>query len=242
MNSIRAREVIDKATRYIKENYHREDISLKEVASHVCMSYYYFSHLFKNELNITFMDYLNRVKLAHGVELLKNLRLRVKDIAFAIGFQDPQYFSKVFKKYMRISPFDFRREYLLRERTGQREIIMVERRKFSRISVNLRVLCRVTDRCGRPDTTSSEIIAYTKNLSEGGMLLEWPSSSPATFLKVAIEMPIIPNPVKSITRVIWVDRPKGSLRTDRCALGMAFVGDEDSVSQKVATLKSRIFL
>ena len=240
MPSIRAREVIDKATKYIKEGYHREDISLEEVAHYVCFSNYYFSHLFKRELNITFIDYLNRVRLARAVELLKNLKLRVKQVAFATGFQDPLYFSKVFKKYMRISPIDFRRGHLLQERTGQ-EIILVERRKFSRIHVSFRLSCKVTDK-SEEIVNSEEIIAYTKDLSEGGMLLGWPSSAAPTFLRMEIDMPIIPTPVRSFAKVIWARKPKNPLLNDRCDLGMAFLGDEGNVSQEVATLKSRIFL
>jgi len=240
MHSIRAREAIDKATEYIKENYHREDISLEEVGSQVCLAYYYFSHLFKRELNITFVDYLNRVRLAHAVELLKNLRLHVKQVAFATGFQDPLYFSKVFKKYMRVSPVDFRREYFLKEKTGQ-EIILVERRKFSRVHVSFRVLCKVTDKSGKI-VSPEEIITYTKDLNERGMLLEWPSPTPAPFLEVELNMPIIPNPLKSKARMIWTKKPDDPLRNDRCDVGMAFGGDEGDISQEVATLKSRIFL
>lgn len=141
----------------------------------------------------------------------------------------------------RISPFDFRRENLLQERTGQ-EMTLIERRRFSRVRVSLRASCKITDSSGRPGQTSEEIITHTKDLSEGGMLLDWPSLTPPTFLKVKIDMPIIPNPVESFAKLIWVRRPQDRLLNNGCDLGMAFLWNEGNVSQKIGTLKSKIFL
>ena len=105
-------EIVAKAAKYIKENYHQEDLSLKKVSSDVCLSYYYLSRMFKRELGMSFVDYLSKVRLKAAVSMLKNLRLNISQVAFAVGYQDPHYFSKVFKKRMKVSPFEFRKRYL----------------------------------------------------------------------------------------------------------------------------------
>lgn len=104
----RSQEVLNKALLYIKENYHQRSISLGSTASEVCLSHFYFSHLFKRELKMTFIDYLTKVRLEAAVKLLKNLRLNVNQIAYAVGYQDSNYFSKVFKRSYGFAPLEYR--------------------------------------------------------------------------------------------------------------------------------------
>jgi len=104
----RNQEAIMKAIGFIRKNYHDKDISLQKVAAEVSLSHYYFSHIFKNELKITFIEYLTKIKMEAAAKLLKNKNLNINQIAYAVGYQDPNYFSKVFKRYMKTSPIDYR--------------------------------------------------------------------------------------------------------------------------------------
>lgn len=104
----RSQEVLNRALLHIRENYHQRSISLESVAKEVCLSHFYFSHLFKRELKMTFIDYLTKVRLETAVKLLKNLRLNVNQIAYAVGYQDSNYFSKVFKKSYGFAPLEYR--------------------------------------------------------------------------------------------------------------------------------------
>jgi len=108
----RNQEAVLKAVEFIKKNYHDKDISLQKVASEVGLSHYYFSHIFKNELKITFIEYLTKIRIEAAAKLLKNRNLNVNQIAYAVGYQDPNYFSKVFKRYMKISPIEYRNNLL----------------------------------------------------------------------------------------------------------------------------------
>jgi YesN/AraC family two-component response regulator len=101
-------EATNKAIDYIKDNYYRPNLSLSEVSEAVNLSPYYFSHQFKKEHKTTFIDFLTQVRLEASLELLKDLRLNIAQVSFAVGYQDPNYFSKVFKKYMEISPAEYR--------------------------------------------------------------------------------------------------------------------------------------
>ncbi len=108
----RNQEAVLKAVAFIKKNYHDKDISLQRVAAEVALSHYYFSHIFKDELKITFIEYLTKVRMDASAKLLKNRNLNVNQIAYAVGYQDPNYFSKVFKRYMKTSPIEYRNNIL----------------------------------------------------------------------------------------------------------------------------------
>lgn len=108
----RNQEAVIKAVNYIRKNYHDKEISLRKVASEAALSHYYFSHIFKNELKITFIDYLTKVRMEAAAKLLKNRNLNINQIAYAVGYQDPNYFSKVFKKVIKTSPVDYRHNLL----------------------------------------------------------------------------------------------------------------------------------
>jgi YesN/AraC family two-component response regulator len=101
-------ESISKAVDYIKDNYYRPNLSLSEVSEAVNLSPYYFSHQFKKEYNTTFIEFVTRIRLEAALKLLKDMRLSVAQVSFAVGYQDPNYFSKVFKKWMNISPQEYR--------------------------------------------------------------------------------------------------------------------------------------
>jgi len=105
-------ESIKRAIEYINGNYYRPNLSLGEVSEVANLSPYYFSHQFKNELGTTFIEYLTKVRIERAIELLKDLRLSIAQVSFAVSYQDPNYFSKVFKKYVDISPAEFREQFV----------------------------------------------------------------------------------------------------------------------------------
>lgn len=108
----RNQDAVIKAAEYIKRNYYNKDISLQGVSAEVSLSQYYFSHVFKDEFGISFIEYLTKVRIEAAEKLLKNKRLNVNQVAYAVGYQDPNYFSKVFKKATRFSPLGYRRNLL----------------------------------------------------------------------------------------------------------------------------------
>ncbi|NLK28443.1 MAG: response regulator transcription factor [Clostridiales bacterium] len=101
---------IKKAVQYIEDNYGNK-ITLDDIAGHVGISKYYFSVLFKKEKGITFSNYLNSVRIEKAKQLLKNPQVTVNDVAYEFGFNDPQYFSKTFKKYTGMTVTEYRSRY-----------------------------------------------------------------------------------------------------------------------------------
>lgn len=99
--------VIDRAKAYIDENF-RRDISLDDVSREVDISPYYFSKLFKQETGKNFIEYLTEIRLKNARELLQNSQLSIKEICVQSGYGDPNYFSRIFKKYEGVTPSEFR--------------------------------------------------------------------------------------------------------------------------------------
>lgn len=92
-----------KAYNYIKNNYY-SDLSLKIVAKNIYINNYYLSHLFRQELNMTFSDYLNKIRMDECLRLIKTSEMKIQEIAEAVGYKDANYFTKVFKKYYNVTP------------------------------------------------------------------------------------------------------------------------------------------
>ncbi|OAJ72373.1 AraC family transcriptional regulator [Brevibacillus sp. SKDU10] len=99
--------VIRSAITYLKEHL-GEKVGLKEVAQNCCLSVYHFSHLFQRETGYSFLEYVHRMKLQKAVIYLETTDLSIKEIAFELGFEDANYFSRLFKKQMNMSPREYR--------------------------------------------------------------------------------------------------------------------------------------
>lgn len=95
------------AQKYIKENLHKK-ITLSEVAQYINVSESYFSHLFKKEAKINFVDYVNTCKIEAAQEMLLHSSMRVNEIASSLGFENPNYFNILFKRLTGKTPGNYR--------------------------------------------------------------------------------------------------------------------------------------
>ncbi len=102
--------VIRRAQSYLNEHYQNPGISLHEVAGHVALSNNHFCTVFSQEMGITFTEYLTGLRLSRAKELLRTTSLRSSDIAYQVGYNDPHYFSYLFKKNTGMTPRDYRRD------------------------------------------------------------------------------------------------------------------------------------
>ncbi len=102
-NMERIREVFLLVTKSYNKN-----ISLEEASKTVCMSPVYFCRFFKSVTGFTFKEYLLHFKIDKAKELLLKSSKSITDIAFEAGFDNLSYFYRVFNKYTRLNPKDFR--------------------------------------------------------------------------------------------------------------------------------------
>ncbi|OCT11822.1 hypothetical protein A8709_28560 [Paenibacillus pectinilyticus] len=103
----REKKSIQQVKSYIIENY-REEITLGKMADLVFMNANYLSELFKIQCNINFIDYVTQVRIDKAKSLLKNSSYRTYEVGELVGYDDPAYFSKVFKKMIGVSPSEYR--------------------------------------------------------------------------------------------------------------------------------------
>ncbi|CAM3488126.1 hypothetical protein GCM10009865_32060 [Aeromicrobium ponti] len=100
-------EQIQKCTDYIAQ-YCTEDLSIKRVADQINLSVPYFSRIFKQETGRNFVEYVTFVRMQRAVWLLRHTNHTVEWIAEELGFNTPNYFSGTFKKYVGLSPREYR--------------------------------------------------------------------------------------------------------------------------------------
>ncbi len=103
--------LIKRAKEYIKVNY-RKSITLEDVARELNISPQYLSKLFKEETGENFIDYLTSIRIRIAKNLLENDELSVKEICYSIGYGDPNYFSRIFKKIVGATPTEYKDSYL----------------------------------------------------------------------------------------------------------------------------------
>ncbi len=87
----------EKAVLYMEQNY-MNDISLDEVAENVGISSFYLSRLLKQKNNSTFVEILTDIRIREAILMLQQKEIRIKDIGKKVGYLNPTYFYKVFKK------------------------------------------------------------------------------------------------------------------------------------------------
>lgn len=105
------RSEIETAMRYIHENYNLP-LNLKEVAEKAGLSTAYFSTVFKKENGKSFVEYLTELRVEHAKGFLQNKDACVYEVGEQVGYPDPNYFSKIFRKAVGLSPEKYRRQIL----------------------------------------------------------------------------------------------------------------------------------
>jgi len=96
---------------YIDEHY-GEPLTLTSLSRHFHFNPSYLSSYFSAHNDEGFSEYLNRVRIAKAMELLRSDGLPISEIGSRVGYSDPSYFTKVFKKHTGLSPREYRRQQL----------------------------------------------------------------------------------------------------------------------------------
>jgi len=112
LSFIKHSHVISKAEEYIAKLCCDPNISLISVARHVGMSPAHFSTIFSQTVGKTFISYLTLLRIEKAKELLSQTDMKLSAIAMEIGYNEPNYFSHVFKKNEGITPKEYRNNYI----------------------------------------------------------------------------------------------------------------------------------
>ena len=100
-------DIAQQAKRYIDTHY-SEKIILTELSAQLGITPSYLSSLMKRQLGMAFSEYIMSVRMEQASKLLSVNRLRINEVAAAVGYDNLFYFSKLFKRFSGMSPRDFR--------------------------------------------------------------------------------------------------------------------------------------
>jgi YesN/AraC family two-component response regulator len=98
---------IQKAIRFIHENFTEDAATLAMAAEKACMSKRHFCRIFKKAVGTTYQDYISRCRIKKAKGLL-SVKYSVTEVAFAVGFSDLTHFGRVFKKIVGRTPSQYR--------------------------------------------------------------------------------------------------------------------------------------
>jgi YesN/AraC family two-component response regulator len=101
-------DAVKKARQFIHDNVERR-IGLRQVADYAAISPGYLSTLFKRELKINLMDYINQVKIEKACELIRLGKYRMYEISRILGFENSYYFTRVFRRQAGVSPTEYQK-------------------------------------------------------------------------------------------------------------------------------------
>jgi YesN/AraC family two-component response regulator len=85
-----------------------EDIALQDIAGVFAYSDVYFCKLFKQNFGMNFITYLNEYRMNRAKEMLADPAINIKDISSKAGYRDANYFTRVFKRMVGMTPSEYR--------------------------------------------------------------------------------------------------------------------------------------
>ncbi|CAI9396069.1 MULTISPECIES: helix-turn-helix domain-containing protein [unclassified Bacillus (in: firmicutes)] len=106
-------DIMEAAITYMEKNYYRSDLSLVEVANHIGRSPSYFSYLLTNKNNRSFREILTNIRIQKAKDILSTSDTPIQNTAKLVGFNNPNYFSRIFRKQTGLSPREFIRQQTL---------------------------------------------------------------------------------------------------------------------------------
>jgi two-component system response regulator YesN len=102
-------QVVNSAVDYIRAHYQRR-LTLDEIAQQVYVSASYLSRLFKKEIGCTVIELLTKVRIEEAKKVFHDPKYTVRQVAAEIGFEDANYFSKVFRRIEGITPSEYKQK------------------------------------------------------------------------------------------------------------------------------------
>lgn len=102
------KKLAEDAKQYILDHYNESNLSVDDICAHLGVGTSYFSSVFKKETGVSFVTYLTNVRMTEAQRLLDTTDEKSYIIAGLVGYEEPNYFSYVFKKHFGTSPSKYR--------------------------------------------------------------------------------------------------------------------------------------
>ncbi|HEX9062938.1 MAG TPA: response regulator [Clostridia bacterium] len=102
--SSKASRLIEEVKKYIKDNYQNNELSIEEIAKNLFVNYAHLCFIFKRDTGTTINEYLTEFRIRKAKELFDSGNSLILNVAGRVGYADPNYFGKCFKKYYGLAP------------------------------------------------------------------------------------------------------------------------------------------
>ena len=99
-----------KAIHFLENNFHTK-ITVEDAAQQAGVSSYYFSRKFKEQFQVSFSSYLNKIRLDKACYLLLHTPFTISEIVYKVGFQEASYFNRLFKQAYQLTPLEYRKQH-----------------------------------------------------------------------------------------------------------------------------------
>jgi two-component system response regulator YesN len=96
--------------KHIETYYYKEDFSLQDLAEIIKISPTYLSRLLKNEIGVSFIEYLTQVRVEKAIQMMSDPTIKLYEVAEKVGYSNQHYFSTTFKKVVGLSPAEYRKK------------------------------------------------------------------------------------------------------------------------------------
>ena len=110
VKKVKETDIIQKSIQYMKEHLETK-MTLEDISQHMGYSLSHFGAIFLQRTSYSPLEYYNQLKIQRACSYLQFSDLKLKEIAFRLGYYDPFHFSKAFKKEMEITPKEYRKRY-----------------------------------------------------------------------------------------------------------------------------------
>jgi two-component system response regulator YesN len=106
----RGSKLVEQAIGFMRQKLNCSGLELKDVAQAVHVSPSYLAHLFKIKMGTTYVKYMTRLRIEEARRLLRSTDMTVSAIAAAVGYEDPAYFHRIFRRESMITPMAYRHQ------------------------------------------------------------------------------------------------------------------------------------
>lgn len=104
--------LVKETMKLIEDNYTDSGLTLNAVAKKLYVTSNYLSSVFKCRTGLGFLEYLTNYRIEKSKQLLRNLKYKIYDVSYAVGYTDPHHFSRIFKEYTGMAPKEYREKFI----------------------------------------------------------------------------------------------------------------------------------
>jgi two-component system response regulator YesN len=106
----RDQSVLARIMGYIRANFRNPALKIQDIANEVHFSAAYLSYLFKQEMKKNLWDYVTELRIEEAKHLLAVTDKKRYEVAYEVGYESPEHFGRMFKRYAGVSPAEYRKE------------------------------------------------------------------------------------------------------------------------------------